>query len=43
MCGLFGFVGHRPDPEILSAAALAAATRGPHGWGVAWANGAPHL
>lgn len=39
MCGLFGFVGHRPDPVLLALAAQEAAARGPHGWGVAWANG----
>lgn len=41
MCGLFGFVGSRPDLTVLSEVALAASVRGPHGWGVAWANGKP--
>lgn len=33
MCGLFAFVGSRPDPELLAAAAGAAGRRGPHGCG----------
>lgn len=34
MCGLFGFVGTRPDAGRLAAAAMLAAKRGPDGWGI---------
>jgi asparagine synthetase B (glutamine-hydrolysing) len=34
MCGLFGFFGRSPDPDLLALAATLAAKRGPDGWGV---------
>lgn len=36
MCGIFGFIGEHPDPEMLRLAAQEASSRGPHAWGVAW-------
>lgn len=41
MCGLFGYAGwpRGSDPTVLRDAAVLAATRGPHAWGVAWARG----
>ncbi|MBA9005971.1 class II glutamine amidotransferase [Thermomonospora cellulosilytica] len=39
MCGIFAYLGPaRPDPDLLEAAATAAASRGPHGHG--WATSA---
>ncbi len=38
MCGIWGYVGiRRPNPDLLAAAALGAARRGPHAFG--WTNG----
>jgi len=40
MCGIFGYVGTAvPDRELLTAAALAAGRRGPHGCGWVWTDG----
>lgn len=39
MCGLWGFIGDEPDPRLLEDVIRAAATRGPHAWGVARAAG----
>lgn len=41
MCGIFGFVGRRPDTELLREAITLAATRGPHAWGVVRLDGTP--
>lgn len=39
MCGLFGFVGTKPDLETLAAVARAAAGRGPDSWGILYDDG----
>lgn len=37
MCGVFGFVGHKPlDPSMLNMVASRAAERGPDGFGIAY-------
>lgn len=43
MCGLFGFVGARPDAQRLALAALEASRRGPHAFGWAIREGAGAL
>lgn len=35
MCGVFGFIGSRPDPDLVKQLGYLAGTRGPHGYGVA--------
>lgn len=34
MCGIFGFTGTLPDPNLCNQLAALAETRGPHAWGI---------
>lgn len=38
MCGIWGYIGDKPDLEYLREVAFRASRRGPHAWGVAWVN-----
>ena len=37
MCGIFGFIGSKPDFELLTKMIVDSEKRGPHSWGV-WSN-----